>query len=167
MTDLIDSETEFDEDDDLYDEDDELAPDFTDADAFFAAEVSPVKPAVLHLYGQTYTLPTRVPLAFTMLSERHAADDDLESIRRVLTPVFGAGALGHWLDQGMDDRQFSIVLIWATQNMHTPGSCTLAQAAARYDQQQAQGKAAPPNREQRRHGSGKRSSAGGRSSKRT
>ncbi len=159
------ADDEFDEDDDLYDDAD--APDdYTDADAFFAAEISPVEPAVLRLYDRTYTLPTSVPLAFTLLSERHAAHEDLESIRTVLTPVFGADALDHWLDQGMNARQFSIILIWATQNMDRPGSCTMAQAAARYDQQQAQGKAAPPNRAARRHGSGGPSSRGGRSSKR-
>ncbi|WP_282204543.1 hypothetical protein [Kitasatospora fiedleri] len=152
---------------DDFDDEEGAAPDFTDADAFFAAEVSPVEPAVLVLYDRTYTLPTRVPLAFTMLSERHAADEDLASIRTVLAPVFGADALDHWLERGMNDRQFAIILIWATQNMHSPRSCTLAQAADRYDQQQARGKAvAPLNRAARRSGSGGRSSPGGRSSKR-
>ncbi len=150
-------------------EDDEDGPEpleCTNADDFFAAEVSKVRPAVLRLYGETHTLPTTVPLAFTLLTERHAGDDTIESFRTVLAPVFGEDALDHWLASGMDARQLSIVLIWSAQNMQHPGSLSFADAAKTLDERQARGKALP-NRAARRAGSGGRSSSTGGSSKRT
>ena len=144
---------------DVLEEDDDL--DFADADAFFAAEVSPIQPAVLRLYGEEYELPTRIPLAYAMLVERRSEDTSLEAIREVLTPVFGEDALDHWMRQGMDDRQFGIVLLWSARNMDKPGSMSFAEAARHYDAQAA-GKAPAPNRAARRAAS-KRGRSGGRS----
>jgi hypothetical protein len=137
--------------------------DLEDADAFFAAEVSTVRPAVLRLYGEEYELPTRTPLAFVMLAERNAADSSIDAVRKVLTPVFGEDALDVWVDRGMDDRQFGVILLWSTQNMRQPGCMTLAEAARIYDEQAAAGKAPAPTsnraarRAAQRGGSGRRS----------
>jgi hypothetical protein len=141
------------QDDELY-EDDDAAPAYTDADAFFAAEVLPTEPDVLRLYGTDYTLPVTVPLAFSLLAERHRDDDSVETLRTVLAPVFGAGALDDWLKAGIDQRRLGIVLLWSAQNMHRPGSLAFADAVREYDQREARGKAL--NRAQRRAGSGPR-----------
>lgn len=168
MTDLA-HDDEFDEEDDLYDEDDELAPNYTDFDAFFNAEARTVEPAVLHLYGTDYTLPTEVPLAFALLEERLRDAEGIDPLREILTPVFGAEALGLWLSRGISERRLGIVLMWAANNMARPGSVSIEQAIAQYETLQArQGKApVPPNRAARQHGSGAPSSRTGRSSKQT
>jgi hypothetical protein len=151
--------------DDLYDEDDEFDPeplDAADADAFFAAEVATVRPAVLHLYEQDYELPTQTPLAFSLLVERHATEETLDSFRTVLATVFGEGTLDDWIARGITARQLSIVLAFAARNMDTPGSASLAECARWVDEQDARGKAL--NRAQRRAAaSGGRSSRTGRS----
>jgi hypothetical protein len=144
-------------------------PDFTDADAFFAAEVLPVRPAVLHMYGRVYTLPTQVPLSFNLLLERHQEDTGMDAFREVLGPIFGADALDYWISRGIDDRRLGIVLGWAIANMRNPGSVSLAEAARLYDEQTS-GKAQTPTptanraerRKGRRGGSGRRSSRTGR-----
>ncbi|WP_441251200.1 hypothetical protein [Kitasatospora sp. McL0602] len=149
--------------DDFYEDDEGPEPlDTTDADAFFAAEVLSSRPAGLTLYKREYVLPTRTPLSFSLLAERHATDETLDSFRTVLTPVFGADALDHWIEQGMDARQLAIILMWAAQNMDKPGSASLADCARRYAEQEARGKALP-NRAVRRAASGGRSSRTGRS----
>lgn len=151
-------------DDELLDDYDEDGPELldpVDADAFFAAEVLTVRPAVLDLYGRRYVLPASTPLSFSLLAERHADEESLATFRTVLTPVFGEGALDHWIEQGIDARQLAIVLMWAAQNMDRPGSASLADCARRYDEQTARGKALP-NRAARRAGSGGRSSRTGR-----
>ncbi|MFB7908110.1 hypothetical protein ACFC1T_16895 [Kitasatospora sp. NPDC056076] len=117
---------------------------FADADAFFAAEVEQHAAARIRLYGVDYELPARVPLTFNMLLARHAEDESLEAFARVLAPLFGADALQHWLDSGIDDRQLGIVLAWSIANIRAPGVITLQQAAEAYDRQQterAEGKA--------------------------
>lgn len=156
----VDSEELDDTVDDEYDDEDEPL-DAVDADAFFAAELSAVRPAVLVLYGQEYVLPTRTPLSFSLLAERHATEESLSTFRKVLTPVFGEEALDDWLDRGIDERKLAIVLMFAAQNMDRPGSATLADCARRYAEQDARGKAL--NRAARRAGSGGRSSRTGRS----
>lgn len=132
-----------------------------DADAFFAAEVSTVRPAVLVFGGREYVLPVRTPLAFSLLAERHADEESLDSFRKVLAPIFGEGTLDEWIDDGMDDRQLSIILMFTAQNMAKPGSATLDDCRRRYTEQQVVGKAL--NRAQRRAGTGARSSRTGRS----
>ncbi|GAA1977420.1 hypothetical protein [Kitasatospora viridis] len=151
----------------------EVADDFADADAFFAAEVLLVQAAPLRLYGRTYTLPARTPLMFALLVERYEQDTSLDALRTVLTPVFGPDALDHWIERGIDEHQLAVVLAWAAANMRQPGSTSLQQAAAAVaDREQDLGKAqtapTPRNRtERRRAGSGGPSSRTGRSSKRT
>ncbi|MFI6443828.1 hypothetical protein [Kitasatospora sp. NPDC050543] len=152
--------------DDLIDDEPEL--DYADADAFFAAEVEHVQPAVLRLFGTDYTLPPRVPLAFNMLLARHSEDESEEALARVLAPLFGDDALAFWLTKGIDDRQLGIVLAWSIANIKKPGALSLADAARVYDEETArktEGKAR--NRAERRarpvSGSGGRSSSTGRS----
>lgn len=166
--DIEDDDLALDGPDDEYedDQDDGTGPeplDATDADAFFAAEVSPVQPASLVLYGETYVLPIRTPLAFTLLAERHAAEESLETIRKVLAPIFGEDALDHWITQGMDEWQFSVILMWAARNMDKPGSASLEECARRVTEEDARGKALRmPNRAARRAAGGGRSSRTGR-----
>jgi hypothetical protein len=148
--------------DEDFDEDGPEPLDAVNADAFFAAEVSTIRPARLVLYDEEYVLPVRTPLAFTLLAERHAEDESMETIRAVLAPIFGEDALDHWLTKGMDQHQFSVVLMWAARNMDRPGSATLADCARRVAEQDARGKALP-NRASRRAAGGARSSRTGRS----
>ncbi|PBC80109.1 hypothetical protein BX265_4945 [Streptomyces sp. TLI_235] len=151
---------------DLYDDDedgDDRGPeplDADDADAFFAAEVSKVRPAVLHLYEQDYELPTDTPLGFALLAERHAGEESLETFRTVLATVFGDGVLDEWIANGITQRQLSIVLAYAARNMDKPGSATLADCARYVAEHDDRGKAL--NRAQRRAASGGRSSRTGR-----
>ncbi|MFF1790747.1 hypothetical protein ACFVX9_30320 [Kitasatospora sp. NPDC058243] len=138
---------------------------FADADAFFAAEVEQVRSATIRLYGVDYELPARVPLTFNMLLARHAEDESMDAFARVLAPLFGASALQHWLDSGIDDRQLGIVLAWSIANIKAPGVISLRQAAEAYDKQQterAEGKAPTASAT-----SGAASSKTGPSSKRT
>jgi len=155
MPDPEELDDDLDGDDEFEDYDDEDEPlDTTDADAFFAAELSTVKAAVLHLYDRDYILPTTVPLAFSLLAERHREDASVETLRTVLTPIFGADALDHWLVSGIDERKLGVVLLWSAQNMHQPNSLSFPDAVREYDQREARGKAL--NRAQRRARSGPR-----------
>lgn len=168
MTDLI-PEDDLDEDD-LYDDEDDFAPDFTDADAFFAEEVADVEMPVLRFFGTDYTLPPRVPLTFNLLMARNAEKESIESLAETLAPLFGRDALDDWLAKGVDDRMLGIVLGWAIANIRKPGTVDLVRAAQIYDEKvarDAEGKAR--NRAERHSaaGSGTRSSSTGRSSKRT
>jgi hypothetical protein len=167
-------EPEFDEDDSDLDglDPDDVDPEeeFADADAFFEAEIQGVRPAVLRLFGTDYTLPPRVPLAFNLLLARHQYDESLDAFGKVLAPLFGAAALEDWIERGIDDRRLGIVLAWSIANIKSPGSLSLPAAAKAFDEENAkdaEGKAPPVNRAQRRArptaGSGRRSSATGRS----
>jgi hypothetical protein len=140
--------------DDEDDEDDEPEFDTVDADAFFAAEVSTVQPVSLRLFGKDYTLPLTMPVAFSLLAERHREDESLATMRTVLAPVFGPDALDTWLAAGIDQRRLGVVLLWSAQNMHQPHSLSFEDAVREYDTREARGKAL--NRAQRRAGSGAR-----------
>lgn len=164
-----DPDEEFEED--ILDEPD--APDYADADAFFAAEVEDVQPATIRLFDVDYVLPPRVPFSFNLLLARHADQESIESFGKVLAPLFGEGTLQLWLDKGIDERQLSIVLAWSIANIKAPGCLSLPEAAKKFDEEQAREIAAgkAQNRAERRArpttGSGARSSSTGRSSKRT
>ncbi|MFJ8146979.1 hypothetical protein ACIQ6R_18155 [Streptomyces sp. NPDC096048] len=143
----------------------DMAADF---DAFFGEEVGKGnrERQTLTLHGRTYTLPDSLPLMFTVGMERVQNSEDVADIRKVLTPIFGAAALDEWAEQGMTDRQFSIVLIYAGANMRSAGSLSMQGAADLYDRQaaaKAAGKAPAPNRAARRKKkTGKRGSSGKR-----
>lgn len=158
----LDPVDDYDDDAEDFDEDGPEPLEAESADAFFAAEVSHIRPAVLTLYGQDYILPVRTPLSFTLLAERHADEESMETLRTVMTPIFGEDALDHWLAKGMDQHEFSVVLMWAARNMDKPGSASLADCARRVAEQDARGKALP-NRAARRAAGGGRSSRTGRS----
>jgi hypothetical protein len=122
-----------------------------DFDAFFAEQnQTRFSGATLRLYGREYVLPTSLPLLFTLQMERVKASDNPEDIRRLLSSLFGPAALDEWADNGMDDRQLAIVLIWSAANARTPGCLSIAEAAALYEQREAaggeQGKALTPKR---------------------
>lgn len=128
---------------------DQAAADF---DAFFAEEVAHRPRQPLTLYGKTYTLPDSLPLMFTLQAERVQNSSSVDDVRAMLATLFDGGALDDWAAGGMTDRQFRIVLIYATANVRTPGSLTMQGAAELHDQraEQETGKAPAPNRAARR-----------------
>jgi hypothetical protein len=143
-----------------------------DFDAFRKERDAAEQPgARLRLYGQTYVLPTQVPLRFVLLEERNKDREDLGAIREVLEPVYGPDALDEWADAGMGYLDFETILAWTAANMRDPGAVSLAEAAETVAREEEQrGKASvPANREQRRAAtkSGskkpKKRSSGGRS----
>ncbi|GHB98621.1 MULTISPECIES: hypothetical protein [Streptomyces rochei group] len=145
------------------------AADQGDFDAFFREEAAKGKRKrqTITLYGSTYILPETMPLMFTLQAERVQASTDLNDVRRMLSALFGVDALDDWAENGMDDRQFRIVLMYSAANVRAPGSLTMQRAAELYDEQEAakdaQGKAPAPNRAARRKKSKKRGSSGKRS----
>ncbi|MFE2043239.1 hypothetical protein ACFXAZ_20380 [Streptomyces sp. NPDC059477] len=120
-----------------------------DFDAFFAEESATRPRQSLTLYGTKYRLPEALPLLFTLQMERVQHSSDANDVRKMLATLFGADVLDTWAEHGMDDRQLGVVLIYSAANIRRPGSCTMQRAAQLYEQQEA-GKAAAPNRAQRR-----------------
>ncbi|MFJ7337882.1 hypothetical protein ACIQUU_32115 [Streptomyces sp. NPDC101116] len=148
---------------DEYDDEKPLAEQAADFDAFFGEEVNRRERPTLTVCGKTYTLPDSLPLMFTLQAERVQESSSVDDVRKMLAPLFGADALDHWADNGMTDRQFRIVLVYATANVRTPGSLTMQAAAELHDRQEAEkaaGKAPSPNRAARRSKTKKRGSSG-------
>ncbi|WP_406321054.1 hypothetical protein [Streptomyces sp. NBC_00519] len=115
-----------------------------DFDQFFAEHAEPRFGAVLKLYGREYVLPTSLPLLFTLQMERVKDSDNPDDIRRLLASLFGPAALDEWAEHGMTDRQLGIVLVWAAANSREPGCLSMREAAAAYDEREAdEGKALP------------------------
>ncbi|MCL6302822.1 hypothetical protein [Streptomyces kronopolitis] len=110
-----------------------------DFDAFFAEQNEVRFGATLRLYGREYVLPTALPLLFTLQMDRVQSSSDPEDIRRLLSSLFGPKALDDWADQGMDDRQLGIVLLWSAANAREPGCISIPEAVKLYDEQQADG----------------------------
>ncbi|MER8042592.1 hypothetical protein [Streptomyces sp. NPDC094032] len=144
---------------------DQDVEDVADFDAFFAEQAKPRRRGVpLRLFGRTYTLPPTLPALYMLQLHRLKNSTNPEDIHRLLAPLFGPDAVAHWADNGMDDRQLGVVLMWATSNVAEPGSLSMAQAAAEYDRREAaKGKARaatprpkPKNRPKKRQGSGRR-----------
>ncbi|MFF7146043.1 hypothetical protein ACFZB5_33420 [Streptomyces nodosus] len=138
-----------------------------DFDAFFAEQAAPRPRQPLTLYGETYTLPDSLPLMFTLQMERVQDSSDLDDVRKMLASLFGADTLDTWAERGMTDRQFRIVLIYASANVNRPGSVSMQRAAELHDEREAeQAGKAPANRAARRSAAkkkGKRGSSGARS----
>ncbi|GLW53974.1 hypothetical protein [Kitasatospora phosalacinea] len=134
-----------------------VSVDVADFDAFFAEQRQSGSGGVpLRLYGRTYRLPKSMPLLFSLQMERLQHSENPDDVRMILRTLVGEDALDHWAENGMDDREFGIVLIWSAANVRSPGSVSMQRAAALYDEQsaaKARGKAAPapaPNRAARR-----------------
>ncbi|MEU2393971.1 hypothetical protein [Streptomyces sp. NPDC007369] len=139
-----------------------------DFDAFFA-EQAPGRPrASLTLYGREYVLPDSLPLLFTLQMERVQSSSDPADVRRMLSTLFGEGALDTWAEAGMTDRQLAIVLIYSAANVRRPGSVSMQRAAELHDEQEAakEGKGTA-NRAQRRATSKKKRAATARSGARS
>ncbi|APD18545.1 tail assembly chaperone [Streptomyces phage Picard] len=143
---------------------DQDVDDVADFDAFFAEQAQPRRGVSLRLFGRTYTLPSTLPALYMLQLHRLKNSTNPEDIHRLLAPLFGPDAVAHWSDNGMDDRQLGIVLMWATANLAAPGSLSMGQAAAEYDRREAaKGKAPaattrpkPKARPKKRRGSGRR-----------
>ncbi|MET9429804.1 hypothetical protein [Streptomyces sp. NPDC003036] len=138
--------------------------DVADFDAFFSEQAEQRTGVPLKLYGREYTLPTSLPLLFTLQMERLKDSADPDDIRKMLASLFGPDALDAWAEHGMTDRQLGVVLVWSTANCRTPGSVTMAEAARLYDEREngSAGKA-PGNRAERRTKSkGKKPASSGR-----
>lgn len=134
----------------------------SDFDEFFAEEqaTEPRFGAVLRLYGREYVLPTSLPLLFTLQMERVKHSSDPDDIRRLLSSLFGPRALDEWAENGMQDDQLGIVLIWSAANSREPGCLSIREAAELYyereaDQEGEQGKAPRPTPATIRAASGK------------
>ncbi|MBB6415838.1 hypothetical protein [Streptomyces sp. AK010] len=134
-----------------------------DFDAFFAEESATRPRQSLTLYGTGYQLPESLPLMFTLQMERVQHSSDADDVRKMLATLYGADVLDTWAERGMTDRQLGVVLIYSAANIRRPGSCTMQRAAQLYEQQEA-GKAAAPNRAQRRATPKKTKTKKGRSS---
>ncbi|APD18546.1 tail assembly chaperone [Streptomyces phage Picard] len=116
---------------------DQDVDDVADFDAFFAEQAQPRRGVSLRLFGRTYTLPSTLPALYMLQLHRLKNSTNPEDIHRLLAPLFGPDAVAHWSDNGMDDRQLGIVLMWATANLAAPGSLSMGQAAAEYDRREA------------------------------
>ncbi|MGW2130459.1 hypothetical protein [Streptomyces coelicoflavus] len=151
---------------DDYDDDQAVTgADHADFDAFFREEVDTGERQPFTLYGRTYVLPESMPLMFSVGMERLQNSTDVNDIRKMLKPLFGRDTLDEWAENGMTDRQFSILLIYSAANIRTPGSLTMQGAADVHDKKAAAkdaGKAPAPNRAARRKKNGKRRSSGKR-----
>lgn len=143
--------------------------DVADFDAFFAEQATPRHRGVpLRLFGRTYTLPPSLPALYVLQLHRLTHSANPEDVSRLLAALFGPDAVNHWADNGMDDRQLGIVLMWATANVAKPGALSMEQTAAEYDRREAAkaGKAQRPatasRPKNRPKGKGKRSNSGRR-----
>ncbi|MBT2381963.1 hypothetical protein J7E90_33000 [Streptomyces sp. ISL-111] len=120
--------------------------DAADFDQFFAEQVAPRRGLTLRLFGRTYTLPPTLPTLYVLQLHRvqHSANPD--DVARMLAALFGPDAVNHWTENGMDDRQLGIVLMWSTANVARAGAMSMEQAAAEYDRREAKkaGKALRP-----------------------
>ncbi|MET7811785.1 hypothetical protein ABZT26_13105 [Streptomyces sp. NPDC005395] len=139
--------------------------DVADFDAFFAEQAQPRRGVPLRLFGRTYTLPPTLPALYMLQLHRVMRSTNPEDINRLLAALFGPEAVNHWAENGMDDRQLGIVLMWATANVASPGSLSMEQAAAEYDKREAaKGKARAattrPRPKNRPKGKGKRPNSG-------
>lgn len=154
-------------DDQALDAGDPFVDDVADFDAFFAEQAKPHHGVPLRLFGRTYTLPSTLPALYVLQLHRVRRSTNPEDVSRLLAALFGPDAVNHWADNGMDDRQLGIVLMWATANVAEPGAMSMEQAAAEYDRREAAkaGKAQRPatsSRPKRPKGKGKPQSSGRR-----
>lgn len=147
----------------MTDHEQQTASGAADFDAFFAEHAEQHTGAALRLYGHEYTLPTSLPLLFTLQMERLKDSSDPDDIRRMLSSLFGPDALDTWAGHGMTDRQLGVVLVWSTANCRRPGSIDMAEAARLYDERENPPEGKAPNRAARRKGTGTRANSGKRS----
>jgi hypothetical protein len=83
-------------------------------DAFWAeVEAAAAPPRMEIILGVTVQVPTRM----TLRTRRALDGIDMGAaseaeVRKVVGDLFGADALDAWVDAGMDDRQFGVVLAW-------------------------------------------------------
>ncbi|MGW0686551.1 hypothetical protein ACWD2L_24660 [Streptomyces sp. NPDC002754] len=123
--------------DQALDDDDQALDDVTDFDQFFAEQTSTRRGLPLRLFGRTYTLPPSLPALYVLQLHRVMHSANAEDVSRLLAALFGPDALNHWAENGMDDRQLGIVLMWSTANVAKPGAMSMEQAAAEYDRREA------------------------------
>lgn len=124
----------------------EHGAEFADFDAFFAEQPEPERTGPpFRLYGREWRLPERLGGMFAMLVQRMQASNDPADVRTLIGYLFGRDALDTFIANGMEDAQFSTLLLWATANVRQPGSLSIADAdAARRRQEAAKGKAGKP-----------------------
>lgn len=123
---------------DYDDYDDDLADpaDLADFDAFLG-EVEEARAGLpFRMYGRTYRLPASMPLLFTLHLHRLKESARPQDVEALLTTLFGTDAIDRWTQAGMDDRRLGVVLMWATTNVAKPGTLSLEQAAALYDERE-------------------------------
>ncbi|MYW03461.1 hypothetical protein [Streptomyces sp. SID3343] len=129
-----------------------------DFDAFIVETQAEIRPASIKIGGEIYTLPIGVPIAFTLMTRRLSKSEDPGVMRDILVPIFGAAALDEWESTSpFASDSLGVLMRWAGANMTSPGSMTLAEAAASVEEDEA-GKV-PANRAAKR--------AAAKSSKRT
>ncbi|ALM38233.1 hypothetical protein [Streptomyces sp. FR-008] len=124
-------------DDQALDDGDQFVDDVADFDAFFAEQGAPRRGVPLRLFGRTYHLPPALPALYVLQLHRVKHSAAPEDVSRLLAALFGPDAVNHWADNGMDDRQLGIVLMWATANVAKPGAMSMEEAAAEYDRREA------------------------------
>ncbi|SDM46270.1 hypothetical protein SAMN04487981_101601 [Streptomyces sp. cf386] len=138
-------------------------------DAFWA-EVSGGRTEIIR--GVEVTVPTDMPLGFQARLEqlRHLGEESpLEEFEDLVSPLFGEGTFGQWVDAGMGSKEFLTAITWGmAQAKGTDMSFREAYEIVTSDDP---GKAAGANRATRRAAkttaSSSRSAAGGGRSKPT
>jgi hypothetical protein len=65
------------------------------------------------IMGEQVTLPPAVPILFDLESKRLAKSKSLSDMKRLVSILFGEGAMERWARKGMDADQFAVLIAWA------------------------------------------------------
>lgn len=136
-----------------------------DFDAFWS-EQDRKGTTLKNVFGIDVQLPPKLPLRFEIEARRLKNSEDEDDIKRLVALLFGETSLDRWVDAGMDNEQFGVMIMWGTANA-SGQRMSLAEARSEYREMNAKkdGKDAGKLRKSRTGGGS--SSSSGRSSRRT
>jgi hypothetical protein len=66
----------------------------------------------VRVFGRVVEMPTSIPLGLTIDMDRLAGSDDLRDIQRVVGQVYGAQALDHWIEHGVELEDFQVLMAY-------------------------------------------------------
>lgn len=146
-----------------------------DFDAFWQEHDAKRKPRTIKVAGEVIELPRALPLAFQLETKRAERSEDIGDVRKLIGLLFGSDRLDHWIESGMDDEQFQVLLAYTPAKVQG-SDITMAEAAefvarkraeemAKANERRRGGDVSDPHRRRknkRKRTGGSSSAAGGR-----
>lgn len=96
-------------------------------------------------FGREVELPTSIPLGLTLDLDHLSGSSDLADIKRIVGQIYGADALDHWIDGGVELEDFQVLMAYGIaaangQNITFERAAELVAEARAKQEAKAQGK---------------------------